>query len=240
MKVEIFIATHKAYSFPKNEGYIPIHVGKALTELDLGIIGDNTGDNISKLNPNFCELTALYWMWKNSNSDVLGLVHYRRYFKNYKKLLAIEELSKIDENTIIVPKVSRFIKGHYKFLSFKLKRKYFTVSEHYNYCHNKSDWDCVREVISELSPDYLKSFDEISKTDLGISCYNMFVTRKSILNGYCEWLFPILFEVSNRIHVNNEDLYQKRVFGFMSERLLNIYIHKNRLKVVFKNICFIE
>lgn len=77
MKTEIYIATHKDYSFQQKK--IPIHVGKDLTDLNLGIIGDNTGDNISSLNPNFCELTALYWMWKNSSADYLGLIHYRRF-----------------------------------------------------------------------------------------------------------------------------------------------------------------
>ncbi|WP_411670717.1 DUF4422 domain-containing protein [Acinetobacter baumannii] len=88
MKTEIYIATHKAYTFPDIPEYIPIHVGKALTELDLNIQGDNTGENILNLNKSFCELIALYWMWKNSDAHIVGLAHYRRYLVdnlNYKK-----------------------------------------------------------------------------------------------------------------------------------------------------------
>ena len=93
MKTEIYIATHKDYNFPQIAGYIPIHVGKDLTDLNLGIIGDNTGDNISSLNPNFCELTALYWMWKNSSADYLGLIHYRRFFSiDGVKHISIEKI----------------------------------------------------------------------------------------------------------------------------------------------------
>ena len=80
MKTEIYIATHKKTSFPKSDDYIPIHVGKNLSEVDLGIIGDDTQSNISYLNKSFCELTALYWIWKNSKAENVGLVHYRRYF----------------------------------------------------------------------------------------------------------------------------------------------------------------
>ena len=60
MKIEIYIATHKAYEFPQIDSYIPIHVGKEKAKVDLGILGDNIGENISTLNPSFCELTALY------------------------------------------------------------------------------------------------------------------------------------------------------------------------------------
>lgn len=38
----------------------------------MGYIGDNTGDNISLRNPNYCELTGLYWAWKNLKCDYIG------------------------------------------------------------------------------------------------------------------------------------------------------------------------
>lgn len=82
MSVEIYIATHKEYEFPQIDGYIPIHVGKELSSKNLDIATDNVGNHISNLNTNFCELTALYWIWKNSKADIVGLVHYRRYFCN--------------------------------------------------------------------------------------------------------------------------------------------------------------
>lgn len=80
-ELKLLVATHKSYIFPKADCYMPIHVGKRNSKLDLDIQGDDTGENISDKNSSFCELTALYWAWKNLDDyKYIGLVHYRRYF----------------------------------------------------------------------------------------------------------------------------------------------------------------
>lgn len=89
--VKIVIATHKKYKMPKDEMYLPLHVGAEGkidsngNELNFGYIKDNTGDNISYLNLSFCELTGLYWAWKNLDADYIGLSHYHRYFSMRNK-----------------------------------------------------------------------------------------------------------------------------------------------------------
>ena len=75
----IYIAAHKEFDVPRLENYVPLQVGAEGKE-DLGFLRDNTGDNISVKNPNFCELTGLYWIWKNTNDEYKGVVHYRGYF----------------------------------------------------------------------------------------------------------------------------------------------------------------
>lgn len=82
------VAAHKPYWMPQDDVYMPIHVGCEGKE-SIGFTGDNTGDNISAKNPHYCELTALYWAWKNLQADYTGLVHYRRYFTN-KEARSIE------------------------------------------------------------------------------------------------------------------------------------------------------
>lgn len=78
--IKIIIASHKKYKNSCEEMYIPIQVGAEGKEKIEGYIQDNTGENISSKNPYFCELTGLYWAWKNLDADYVGLVHYRRYF----------------------------------------------------------------------------------------------------------------------------------------------------------------
>ena len=101
--VKIVVATHKKYIMPTDSMYVPIHVGAEGkkdsngNKLDLGYIKDNTGNNISKKNASFCELTGLYWAWKNLDADFVGLVHYRRHFsmnhkKGFENILTYEEL----------------------------------------------------------------------------------------------------------------------------------------------------
>ena len=111
MKVNIIIATHKKYDMPKYKSYLPIHVGKE-GKKEIGFKGDNTGKNISLKNPYFCELTGLYWAWKNLKVDYVGLAHYRRHFKGktkskdkFEQVLSDKEINELlRKNDIILPK----------------------------------------------------------------------------------------------------------------------------------------
>ena len=110
-RVKIIIAAHKAYRMPEDPMYLPLHVGAACHEQDPGYVRDDTGDNISALNPSFCELTGLYWAWKHLDADYIGLAHYRRHFSLSKKgedpfdsVLTSEELLPLLETAaVIVP-----------------------------------------------------------------------------------------------------------------------------------------
>ncbi len=234
MKVEIYIATHKAYNYPKIDGYIPIHVGKALTDLDLGIIGDNTGDHISGLNPNFCELTALYWMWKNSDADILGLVHYRRYLKenirggnilnNQYEVLCIDYVEKVFKtktNTVFLPNKEKLFYQKYK-IKFSVSMK-----KQYELNHYKKDWAEVENIIERKFPEYLPALRKVEQSNK-ISFYNMFIAHRDWVNSYCEWLFSILFELKERFDISNYNAYQSRIYGFISERLFNVYLQYNK------------
>ena len=84
LNIKIIVAAHKKYRMPADDIYLPLHVGAEGKE-SIGYQGDNIGENISNLNPYFCELTGMYWMWKNLKADYLGLAHYRRHFCFRKK-----------------------------------------------------------------------------------------------------------------------------------------------------------
>lgn len=106
-KIKILVAQHKEAEVFHNEVYIPIHVGKALSKTELGILCDDTGDNISHLNPYFCELTAQYWAWKNMHDvEYIGLCHYRRYFQTEFTMENVEQL--MDGADIVLAKVYFF------------------------------------------------------------------------------------------------------------------------------------
>ncbi|MBF0332917.1 MAG: DUF4422 domain-containing protein, partial [Alphaproteobacteria bacterium] len=76
----IYVAYHKPFARVTEPLYQPIHVGKALAQTDIGLPGDDTGDNISDRNGHYCELTGIYWVWRNVKGlDRVGFCHYRRY-----------------------------------------------------------------------------------------------------------------------------------------------------------------
>lgn len=83
MDTRIFVMTHKKIEELSDrtvmpEIYIPMQVGRAGKE-DLGYLGDDSGDNISDKNSSYCELTGMYWLWKNMDCDIIGICHYRRF-----------------------------------------------------------------------------------------------------------------------------------------------------------------
>lgn len=235
--IKIIVATHKKYMMPKDDMYIPLQVGKELNTEDLGYQGDNIGENISSKNPYFCELTGLYWAWKNLDADYIGLVHYRRHFSKKKGLphdaetriqsvLTKEEANEIFENTDII---------------LAKKRRYYieTIYSHYKHTMYIEPLDETRKILSEMYPDYLEEFDNLNKKT-SAHMFNMFIMKKEILDEYCTWLFNILFELEKRIDTSKYDAFHARFFGRISEVLLNVWIDKKELDYKEINVIDIE
>lgn len=233
MNSKILVATHKQYHFPDNLLYEPIHVGKTLSD-DFGYLGDESGENISYKNKNFCELTALYWAWKNDyfkTYKYAGLVHYRRYFSGEHPFVKFNILSETQ--------IDDFMKS-YDILLPK-KRKYYieTIENHYSNAHNIKDLDLIRDLLIQRHSDYVDSFDALMQ-QRELYLFNMFVMKKELFDTYMEWLFDILFELEKRVDISEYDSYQSRLFGFISERLFNVWIIKNKLNIKELNIINIE
>lgn len=235
MAVRIYVITHKeTRRVTPSPTYKRLFVGAALHEPpSRGYLRDNEGgDGISAKNQTFCELTGLYWIWKHSRAKFAGLVHYRRYLfgeacpeRRHSKLPAAPFLLEAGE-------VKRILTDEKK--DIILPEQYllneYTVYTHYKTFHHIGDLMCCRQIISEHCPEYLPAFDEVMEWKK-IYHANMMVTSKERFDDYCAWLFDILFEAERRIDISEYDDYQKRIFGFLSERLLNVWVRHHGLKV---------
>lgn len=224
--IKIIVATHKQYKMPKDKIYLPVQVGKEGKE-DLGYQPDNEGENISSKNPYFCELTGLYWAWKNLNANYIGLSHYRRHFSvsgkiskkpddKMQRVINRKETEEILENTdVILPK----------------KRKYYIESLYSHYQHTMyiEPLEETRKIIEEKYPNYLTEFDKLQKRT-SAHMFNMFIMKKEILMEYCTWLFDILFELEKRMDGTEYDPFHARFFGRVSELLLDVWINTNHIK----------
>ena len=203
--MKLIVATHKPYAMPDGPAYLPLHVGAA-GKPSLGFTRDDTGDNISARNPTFCELTGLYWAWKNlPDEDALGLLHYRRLFRATPEQIA----AALEECPCILPK----------------PRNYFieTTYSQYVHAHHAADLDTTRAILAERHPDFLSAFDATMKSTRGHR-FNMLVMRRPLLDAYCTWLFDVLFELERRLDISSYSSYDARVFGFVGERLLDVYV----------------
>ncbi|MGN0240807.1 MAG: DUF4422 domain-containing protein [Candidatus Weimeria sp.] len=216
MDTRIYEITHKEFPKPDLPEYIRLQAGAALHE-DLGYVPDNIGDNISEKNPNYCELTGIYWLWKNVSCDIIGICHYRRYFFYNGDFLRKEDIESIlKDYDVILPR------------SYHIESA--SVYDFYKEYHHIEDLDTVREIISELYPDYLDSFDLCMRTGL-INPLNMLVAGKTTFDRYCEWLFSILSEAEKKIDISGYDEYQSRIFGFLAERLTKVFFIHNSYRI---------
>lgn len=220
MKVRIVVATHKQYPMPQNPLYLPIQAGTAL-HAPLGFCGDNSGENISEKNPNYCELTCLYWAWKNLEADAVGLCHYRRYFagkafgEKWSRILTQEQAEELlSEVPAVLPK----------------KRNYFieTGWSQYAHAHHEEDLLTTRRILEEGWPEYVPAFDRTLQRTMGHR-FNMFLMKWETLNAYCRWLFAILTELETRLDISKYNAYDQRVFGFVAERLLDVWIETEQI-----------
>lgn len=220
--ISIYVVTHKDIKFSKRKGYKIIHVGAAIDDKEiLNAINDNTGENISTKNKNFCELTALYWIWKNDiDSKIVGITHYRRFF--YKNVICYKKDKIISDS-----RVKKILKRYDMIIPIPIILNGDTVKEHYNKYHKIKDLELCKEIISKKFPEYIESFNAIMNKKLLYSC-NMLICRKELYNKYMEWLFEILFEIEKNIDISQYDEYNKRVYGFLAERLFNVWLEKNK------------
>lgn len=241
-KTKILVCAHKACDVPSNDIYMPIHVGKALSDKELGFVGDDTGDNISSKNPHYCELTALYWAWKNLPKEIeyVGLCHYRRYFDFASRTSnAVVNLPQQQIGYLDLFNSSTIEKALEKFDIILAKPELYPypVRVDYGYNHIIDDLAILNNVVKMLYPDYGLAFDKVMASNR-LSHFNMIITDRDRFDHYCEWVFNILFEVEKYVKLSGYNV-QQRVFGYMSERLLNVYCVHHELKTKYLPVDYV-
>ena len=219
MSVAVAAVTHKEYPVFRDPLYIPLMAGAALREdVPAGYIRDDSGDNISRSNGTYCELTGLYWVWKNTEADHAGICHYRRYFASaasrrqiLRKTEAEELMKRAD---VLLPRPRRyFIETNYS---------------HYAHAHHAEDLDMTRGIIARRHPEYLAAYDSRMRMRSGHR-FNMLIMKRELLDRYCAWLFDILFELEKQLDISEYSDKDQRVFGYVAERLLDVWLDHNNI-----------
>lgn len=236
MELKIIIAAHKKYPMPGDEMYFPLHVGKKGKET-IGYPGDDTGDSISEKNPNYCELTGLYWAWKNLEADAIGLAHYRRHFT---ALSFPTRLFKRKSDCVLTTAQAE------KLLSLTdvilpAKRQYGIESNrsHYAHAHNGEDLAKTGRIIAGKYPEYSPSFERVMRRT-SAHMFNMLIMKREVFDRYCEWLFGVLGELENQIDLSGYNASEARVFGYISELLLDVWLDCNGITYREIPVMFME
>lgn len=214
----MYVITHKEIEYTINEtGYKYLCVGNKQIKADEY---DSTGENISYKNQNYCELTGLYWIWKNSIMDYVGLCHYRRFFvSQYDGTLKPSKLKDLNSilktYDIIVPRRMKLLTS---------------VNKHYEMSVKN---DALRQICKQIIKSDPTYSQDVYKVLNSHYCYyyNMFYSEKTIIDRYCEWLFPILFQFEKCVNMDGWSSYEKRLYGFLSEILFNIWLSHEALNI---------
>lgn len=234
--IEVYVSTHKPIDFAVPDYCKKIQVNAEANGQWPGYLHDNDNpDNISLKNPNYCEMTALYSMWKNCKADIQGLYHYRRFLTEDEPFVCLLPAD------VVKPALSRariasvleeydIILTEPVTISMLEKHTGLTTGESFSlYCY----WKDMRElwrVIEEKYPDYLPSLEYVTSSD-HYSPYNIFIVRRELADSYFTWLFDVLGEIERRISVESYDTRHKRACAYMSEILLNTYVHRHNLRI---------
>jgi hypothetical protein len=234
--IKVFVCAHKEVPLPQHPYFLPIQAGATLHDHINGYQPDDEGDNISIKNPHFCELTCHYWAWKNlKNVDIVGLNHYRRYF-DFTRMWPQFSADKHFIST------ETFLKQEYIFPDLeKLLSKYDIIlpvarhwrvsnTQQYGDYHIAKDWEMLRQIIKERHPEYIPAFEKTMDQSNKSVGYNMFITHWKYFNAYSEWLFDILFEVEGCVPPIDDPI-QSRIYGYMSERLINVFCEHHHLRI---------
>ena len=216
-KLKIFVCAHKKDSQIRNYApYVPVHGGKSLhLDMDLGFNGDNTGDNISERNPLYSEWSFIYWIWKNcQDAEYIGLNHYRRYFKQN---ITEDNIEKVLGGANIIA-----VKRRNKSKCSRLADLAMMTSQEDAYLFVDS--------ILSIHPDSKKALIKYLYNSTESFPYSMFIMKRELFNEYCNFIFPVLFDLEKRIRPHGYSR-QQRALGYFGEYSLGLFIYYKNLKV---------
>ena len=210
--VRILVAAHKPYWMPPDPVYLPVCVGAYKNGPIEGFASDADGDGISRKNPRYCELTALWWGWRNLSCDALGLTHYRRQFAGSGErgvLTGSEVRDLLQRVPVVVPK----------------KRRYYieSIASHYAHTHDGAHLEVLRYAVGQVSPNRMNAFDTCMRAT-SAHMFNMLVMHRDVLDSYCVWLFDVLEIAEKRIDFTGMSAFQERCIGRLGELLLDVWL----------------
>lgn len=271
-KLKICVGYHKPSFLLQGDCFVPMWGGKAVagqvskdgkglqeTEyqwMKEHCIGDDTGDNISAKNRNYCEATYIYWMWKNykklGNPEYIGFLQYRRHFvlndEYYKEHyegnihnLIIEDEFSLDHQYKIglIEKNLLNVINSYDGI-FCVNNTGETVY-HYKQNHHSQDikyWDKALEIIKKDWPQYADAAREYNNGTWH-AWSNCFIMKREDFLEYCPFLFDVLAKIDKfaEPEYNNMTPEQMRVPAYVSETLLGVfYKYLQNKKRNFKSV----
>lgn len=239
--IKLYISCHKPSELPKGDCFYPIQVGAAIAKSRFPeTLHDDEGENISEKNHMYCEMTAQYWAWKNEDADYYGFFHYRRYLNFSRFRFPKDAYGSVLENRLdcdalkmyglqenslcsMIKKYDLIIPEAVSFASFPERPR--SMWDHWEKAKDLrvNDLKTLLSVVARMQPQYYNAAKEYLDGDSGYFC-NLYIMSRSVFHRYCEWLFPMLFEIEKETDYTDYSVEGQRTIGHLAERLFGIYI----------------
>lgn len=234
LMIKIFLIYHKPCEIFKTEILEPIQSGCKSSPFNLGILKDNTENNISLKNKNYGEMTCWYWVWKNylpknPNLEYIGFGHYRRVlaFPNLKQ--------KRDVKKISVSKFKKLLKNYntnsiyqeikdFDIIIFEKTKGKCSIEDYYKRFHPDKEWDLMKKLFIKKYPQYKDLMINFFLQNDGYFRCN-FIMKRYLFEDFMSWVFDLLNELEQHSDWSKYTDYNSiRTPAFLIERFMNIWI----------------
>lgn len=209
-----WVVSHRPFPVAQVDMYRKLCVGDYHDDISAS---EAEGKNIRQYNDRLNEMTGLYWIWKNTDSKYVGMCHYRRFFQNCGHRLdsqGVEDILVADGyDMILAPKQLNWNLAENLRQAVGLERA------------SKASHIMLDEIMKH-QPEYSGAFVDVLSGKSFYYC-NMFVTRREILNEYCEWLFSFITEAADRIDVTGANSIERRTAGYLGEMMMSVWLKKH-------------
>lgn len=235
----VCVASHKQYPVSRDPLYIPMRVG-AYRDQDTWVLPDGrtwlrddaSPDNISHKNASWCELTAVFAMRNLPEAEIYGLCHYRRYFRGNRGkgldavLTQVQAEQLMNDADVLLPRPRHYVLQ--------------TSEQQYAHAHHMQDLVITEKVLAALAdPRYVEAYRKSQQRRSGHR-FNMFLMRRPVFLAYTDWLFSVLEQVETQLDTTGYSAQDLRVFGYLSERLLDVWLTVNPQRVKECSVIHLE
>ena len=245
--LNIYIITHKDFKNKLTNSYYKILCDDC-SNLDwnynIDLISSNYDNELYMKKIGYCEGSKIYYIWKNYknnkiNTKYVGFNHYRRIFSFLDEIPNLDKI--FQEYDVIL--IERFF-----FYDKSIKEQYYEN-------HIGENLDQIIQIIKENFTNYYLASLKTMNMTFGHFC-NIFIMKKEDFIEYGNFVFGVLFEFDRRNKLKNDDdiknfikkllikrnsnniektiKYQRRLEGFLLERLTNVFYNfkfKNKYEI---------
>lgn len=236
---------------PLEPFYEPLFCGNGLGKMNFPQLKDDSGEHISEKNEFYSELTGIYWVWKNTSQEITGFCHYRRYFTcrvepwfhklkyfvthpfkfqpGPNPLIYVNSVRKYTD-WILSQREAELILDECDIILPRARVFKYSLIKHYQKYHSPFDLQLIERILQESYPEFVTTWHFVLEGNI-LYANNMFILKSPLYQEFMAWWFDVLFRFENLADLESYTGYQRRVLGFLGERLLTLWVIHKGLKV---------